>query len=116
MFKRLALLLLVSSLTTVMSPATAQEESTAKSFITTQPCDRLSIMLEVIKGYKEELLFTGEGMTFSARDRKGFMGCMMFFTNQESGTWSMLQVYGDGTACLVQNGRHFEPYSGPQRF
>jgi len=26
----------------------------------------------------------------------------------------MLQVYGDGTACLVQNGREFEPYSGPQ--
>ena len=115
MFKRLTLLLLVGSLT-MISPATAQERSTAKSFITTQPCDRLPIMLGVIEGYKEELLFTGEGMTFSATDRKGFMGGMMFFTNQETGTWSMLQVYGDGTACLVQNGRHFEPYSGPQRF
>ena len=113
MFKRLTLLLLVGSLT-MINPATAQEDSTAKSFITTQPCDKLSIMLDVIKGYKEELLFTGEGMTFSARDRKGFMGGMMFFTNQETGTWSMLQVYGDGTACLVQNGREFEPYSGPQ--
>jgi hypothetical protein len=55
----------------------------------------------------------GEGMSFAAQSGQGFMGGMMFFTNQETGTWSMLQLYGDGTACLVINGRKFAPYSGP---
>ena len=87
--------------------------NTAKIFVAKQPCDVLPKMIEVIKGYKEELLFLGEGMSFAAQSGKGFMGGMMFFTNQDTNTWSMLQLYGDGTACLVMNGRGFVPYSGP---
>jgi hypothetical protein len=87
--------------------------NTAKIFVAKQPCDVLPKMMEVIKGYKEELLFLGEGMSFAAQSGKGFMGGMMFFTNQDTNTWSMLQLYGDGTACLVMNGRGFVPYSGP---
>jgi hypothetical protein len=83
--------------------------NTAKIFVAKQPK-----MMEVIKGYKEELLFLGEGMSFAAQSGKGFMGGMMFFTNQDTNTWSMLQLYGDGTACLVMNGRGFVPYSGPK--
>ena len=113
MFKRLALALCVGSLS--MSPALAQQEdNTAKIFIAKQPCDVLPNMIEVIKGYKEELLFMGEGMSFAAQSGKGFMGGMMFFTNQNTGTWSMLQVFGDGTGCLVMNGKDFAPYSGPK--
>ena len=88
--------------------------NTAKSFIVRQPCDVLPKMMDVIKGYKEDLLFLGEGMSFAAQSGQGFMGGMMFFTNQETGTWSMLQLYGDGTACLVINGRNFAPYGGPK--
>jgi hypothetical protein len=88
-------------------------ENTAKEFFAKQPCDVLPKMMDVVKGYKEELLFMGEGMSFAAQSGKGFMGGMMFFTNQDTGTWSMLQLYGDGTACLVINGRGFVPYSGP---
>ena len=91
-----------------------QQQNTAKTFITKQPCDLLPKMMDVIKGYNEELLFMGEGMSFAAQGGQGFMGGMMFFTNQESGTWSMLQLYGDGTACLVMNGRNFAPYGGPK--
>ena len=88
--------------------------NTAKIFVAKQPCDVLPKMIDVIKGYKEELLFTGEGMSFAAQSGKGFMGGMMFFTNQDTSTWSMLQLYGDGTACLVMNGRNFAPYGGPK--
>ena len=91
-----------------------QQQNTAKTFITKQPCDLLPKMMDVIKGYNEELLFMGEGMSFAAQGGQGFMGGMMFFTNQETGTWSMLQLYGDGTACLVMNGRNFAPYGGPK--
>ena len=112
MFKRLALALCIGSLS--MSPALAQTTNTAKTFITKQPCDELSKMMDVIKGYNEDLLFLGEGMSFAAQSGQGFMGGMMFFTNQETGTWSMLQVFGDGTGCLVMNGKDFAPYSGPK--
>ena len=88
--------------------------NTAKSFIVKQPCDVLPKMMDIIKSYKEDLLFTGEGMSFAASNGQGYMGGMMFFTNQETGTWSMLQLYGDGTACLVMNGRNFAPYGGPK--
>ena len=114
MFKRLALALCIGSLS--MSPALAQQQNTAKTFITKQPCDELSKMMDVIKGYNEDLLFLGEGMSFAAQSGQGFMGGMMFFTNQETGTWSMLQMYGDGTACLVINGRNFAPYGGPKLY
>ena len=89
-------------------------KNTAKSFIVRQPCDELPKMMDIIRGYKEDLLFLGEGMSFAAQSGQGFMGGMMFFTNQESGTWSMIQLYKDGTACLVMNGRNFEPYGGPK--
>jgi len=94
-------------------PREQLEDPTQKRFITTQPCDLFPKMLEIVKGYKEDLLFTGEGMSFAASNGQGYMGGMMFFTNQDTGTWSMLQVYGDGTACLVMNGRKFAPYGGP---
>ena len=121
-------LLMILSFIMIVTPAVSQqkqpeyppehreqleEPNTQKRFITTQPCDLFPKMLEIVKGYNEELLFTGEGMTFAASSGQGFMGGMMFFTNQDTGTWSMLQVYGDGTACLVMNGRNFSPYGGP---
>ena len=112
MFKRLALALCIGSLS--MSPALAQTTNTGKTFFAKQPCDKLSKMMDTVKDYEEDLLFLGEGMAFAAQSGQGFMGGMMFFTNQETGTWSMLQLYGDGTACLVMNGRGFAPYSGPK--
>ena len=125
MYKKItAALLLAASFTVasgMLNPLTAQEErsapdksNTAKTFFAKQPCDGLPKMMDVIKGYEEDLLFLGEGMSFAAQSGQGFMGGMMFFTNQETGTWSMLQLYGDGTACLVMNGRNFAPYGGPK--
>ena len=89
-------------------------ENTAKEFFVKQPCDVLPKLVDVVKGYKEDVLFMGEGMSFAASNGQGYMGGMMFFTNQDTGTWSMLQLFGDGTACLVMNGRNFTPYGGPK--
>ena len=38
----------------------------------------------------------------------------MFFVNQETGTWTVLQAYGDGMACMIFNGKDFTSYSGDQ--
>ena len=39
---------------------------------------------------------------------------MMMFVNQDTGTWSLITLYPDGTGCMVATGRDFEPYSGPK--
>lgn len=78
-----------------------------------QPCDRSDKMFETIKKYKENLLFVGKGMTFGIQGQP-YNGAMMFFTNQDTGTWSLLQVYADGMSCMIMNGREFNPYSGAQ--
>ena len=78
-----------------------------------QPCDRADKMFEVLKKYKEFLLFTGEGMTFGIQGQP-YNGAMMFFTNQNTGSWTLLHVYKDGMACMITNGKKFQPYTGDQ--
>jgi hypothetical protein len=68
-------------------------------------------MAETIGKYEELLLFTGEGMSFGIGGTP-FKGGMMFFVNQDTGTWSVVQLFGDGMACLIFNGSKFEPYVG----
>lgn len=115
MFKKFILTIIVFASVATASTAFAQDnKNTAKRFIARQLCDEVPKMMDVIKGYKEDLLFLGKGTSFEAQSGKGFTGGMVFFTNQETGTWSMLQLYGDGIACLVMNGRDFAPYGGPK--
>lgn len=78
-----------------------------------QPCDRAEKMFETLKKYEENLLFVGKGMTFGIQGQP-YNGAMMFFTNQDTGSWSVLQVYPDGMACMIMNGTEFNPYSGVQ--
>lgn len=82
------------------------------TMFTRTPCNELSKLVDSIKPYDETLLFTGDGMTFSAQTGQPFRGGMMFYTNQDTGTWSLLQLFGDGYACLIMNGNKFTPYSG----
>lgn len=86
------------------------------TMFTRSPCDPLPVMLETIKKYGEELLFTGNGMTFSAQTGQPLVGGLMFFVNQDKGTWSVLQLFNDGMACMVMNGRDFTPYTGPKKY
>ena len=96
-------------------PVLAQQQ-TAKMFLTQQPCDVFDKMFDTIKKYGEEMLFTGDGIQFSAPSGQPFKGGSFFFVNQDSGTWSHIMIYGDGMACMVANGQNFAPYSGPQPY
>ena len=80
-----------------------------------QPCDRADKMFETLRKYEEHLLFVGKGMTFGIQGQP-YNGGMMFFTNQDTGSWTMLQVYKDGMACMIMNGTEFNPYSGDQPY
>ena len=88
-------------------------QSRDKTFVVTQFCAPFAEMFETPKKYKEDMLFLGNGMQLSAADGKMYTGGMFFFVNQETGTYSIINVYGDGIACMMQTGRNFEPYSGP---
>ncbi len=102
------------SISLLASTAFAQEQNQGKRFITTQACDPVGKMSNlVINKYGEKPLFQGEGLQFAAQTGQPFQSAMMFFVNQDTGTWSLISLYEDGTACMVANGRKFEPYSGP---
>ena len=90
---------------------TANAQQT-KQFIVSQPCDNvLSMTDKIVSEYGEEPLFVGIGNQLSARDGNWYSSSMMYFVNQASGTWSLVSLYQDGTACMVAAGTKFEPYS-----
>tara|TARA_Y100000389_G_scaffold5006_1_gene4713 strand:+ start:441 stop:806 length:366 start_codon:yes stop_codon:yes gene_type:complete len=109
----LSLILTVSSAST---QETMPQPNDMKTFITKQPCAPVVDMLRTPYKYGERILFTGEGVQFSAGDGRPYNGGAFFFVNQDTGTWTLVSVYGDGIACLVANGKDFEPYTGGQPY
>jgi hypothetical protein len=90
----------------------AQSLSDKKYFYTRQECAPASEMMKnVVIDYGEQALFTGAGLTIGY-EGEPFTGGSMFFVNQDSGTWSLLTLYGDGTACMTAAGTDFEPFGG----
>ena len=91
----------------ISTAAIAQEET--KYFHTKQECAPVEVMIDVVRNYGEEPLFTGQSLTFSI-EGQSFTGGSMFFVNQDTGTWTMLTMYRDGTACMSAVGTEFKPY------
>ena len=79
------------------------------------PCGTVAEMTNTIEKYKEEMLFHGTGLTFSPQNQI-YNGGMFFFTNQDTGSWTVLQVFPDGMACMIFNGKNFQPYTGDQPY
>jgi hypothetical protein len=101
------------SLTTQL--AAQEQPTTKKRFITTQECDNVFTMTQlIVEKYKEQPLFTGQGLQISAQTGQPYMSDMMYFVNQDTGTWSLVSLYPDGTSCMVANGNSFDPYTGPK--
>jgi len=91
----------------------ANAQSTEKFLYTRQSCDPFEKVIGVVTGkYGEQPLFIGEGLQFGMQGDT-YRGGAMFLVNQNTGTWSLLTLYGDGTACVTAVGTEFEPYSGP---
>ena len=79
------------------------------------PCGTIPEMTAQIQKYTESLLFHGTGLTFSPQNVP-YRGGMMFFVNQDTGSWTVLQVFQDGIACMIFNGTVFKPYDGDQPY
>ena len=98
----------------VFVPTANGQSQDDKMFLTTQFCGPWEQVMNTPKKYKEGMLFTGDGVQFSSRTGQMFEGGMFFFVNQETGSYSIINVYGDGMACMMQTGKNFRPYGGKQ--
>lgn len=86
------------------------------TIFTRSPCDTLQKLEEQTIGkYDEPLLFIGTGLTFSATTGQPLRGGMAFYVNQDSGSWTLLQIFPDGMACMIMNGATFQPYMGEEK-
>lgn len=106
---RKLLLALPLLLPTAIAAQTAPDEPVA--FYVAQPCYPLGEFLQTtIYGLGEQSLFTGTGFT-QAQDGETFEGAVMFFVNQDTGSWTLGTLYPNGMVCLNAWGIEFEPYA-----
>jgi hypothetical protein len=88
-----------------------QETDDKKYFMSRQECSPFQEMFQTVTiKYGEQPLFIGKGIQF-APDGRPFTGGQMFFVNQDSGTFSLITLFADGTACMTAVGTNFEPYT-----
>lgn len=83
-------------------------------FNTTHLCDDYkNIVKYVMSEFGETALFKGTGVPvyYNEKNAKEEMEAyMVFFVNQNTSTWSMIYLFGDETACIMEDGMGFEPY------
>jgi len=89
-----------------------QQPNAQRYILLQSPCNKYEEMERLAKKHGEELLFMGEGLTFSSTTGRPYRGGMAFFVDQENGNWTMFQLFADGIACMLFNGTNFQPYSG----
>ena len=114
MYKQLAFgLALALVATPTITNAQQEPQQQTKTLVVAQICDPVGVMMQTIQRYQEEPLFQTQTVTQHVSG-EWFEGSSMFFVNQETGTYSMVTLYPDGTACMQATGTNFEPYSGPR--
>lgn len=101
------MLRLIALILILAAPAVAQDY---QYFYTRQNCGPAPLMMqEAVITYNEKALFTAIGMTFGSTGVP-YTGGSMFLVNQDTGTWTLLTIYEDGTACVTAVGGEFEPF------
>ena len=121
MIKQLALglalaLVVVPTVVSAQEAPQRPQSPTAKQFIAVQDCDDVIKIMETISKYTENPLFEAQTITQSANNGQWYEGKSMMFVNWETGTYSFVTLYPDGTACMTAVGKEFQPYSGPMLF
>lgn len=96
-------------LTLLATPLVAQEQPFNAPFMASQPCTNFPIVAQIVRDKGEEMLFKGD---IIQRHVSGQIvpAQMVFTTNQDTGTWTLLALFPGDIACLVANGAEFEPW------
>ena len=104
---------LAVAISLLFASSAASQDIEKKYLFTKQECwPFLQFYNIVAEQWKEEPLLMGQSITLGARDGESFTGGMIFFVNQDSGTWTMASLYADGTVCIQGAGTEFSPYGG----
>jgi hypothetical protein len=101
---------LLLTLSLVAAPAYAEPFE----FNTSHVCDDYKkIVNYTMSEFGETALFKGIGFPVYYNEN-GVRGeteaYMVFFVNQDTSTWTLIYVFGDGKACIMDTGAEFEPY------
>lgn len=121
MYKQLALGLALALVVTPFTagaqeaPSTPSEQQTTKTFIVAQPCSDVAVIMQTISKYQEEPLFQTTTLSQHTSGR-WFEGSSMMFVNWQTGTYSFVTLYPDGTACMQAVGTNFKPYEGDKLY
>ena len=81
----------------------------ATPFISHQECASMQFVANQASKYGETMLFTGSIIQMHA-SKNLVKGQMVFTTNQDTGSWTLVHIFDNGVACMVANGMDFEPY------
>ena len=104
MLKKLVLLI-----TILHTPVLAQSQK--EPFISLQPCATYMEMAQQTSNHGETALFRGEALQIYAPTGQGHESQILFQVNQETGSWTLIALWPNDTACMIINGTKFEPYS-----
>lgn len=84
------------------------QDSNDKVLNTIQPCGDALSLFEMATRQGEKLLFSANGITLLPTTQTVNHGAF-FFVNQDTGNWTLINVFGDGTGCLGGAGKSFSP-------
>ena len=114
MYKLATFLCLIFVANTTFAQDQSQQPYEVKKFITVQDCAPVQEITKIAMfEFGEQPLFYATGAQTAAQIDQSIWSDMMFFVNQDSGTWSLVSRYEDGMGCIVASGGQFTPYTGP---
>lgn len=97
-------------ITLLSATVVVAQEQEVPPFQAVQSCETFGNMAKETSAYGETILFNGEMLQQHASGQ--FVNSeMIFTTNQDTGTWTLVALYQNGWACMVANGSNFKPYT-----
>ena len=95
------------SLALVLTASTAAAQDVV--FTAEQSCFDWNSMARETASYNEEILFSAIG--YQNHIAMGSMGSeVIFLVNQNTGTWSLVSLLDEETACYIASGIDFTPF------
>lgn len=80
-------------------------------FMAVQECDNVQALTQrTVINWGEKPLIKAQGVQ-TAPNGKKYQSSMMYFVNQDTGTWSLIALYPNQWACIIAAGTKMEPYS-----
>jgi len=104
--------LLTASIISLLPFVSVAQESNQEFYFQTQhACGSIQTALENTTSYGEIILFSGTGIYYT-QNGEPLASETFFFVNQDTGTWALISMWPDGSACLVTVGFDFRPFVG----